>query len=164
MGSLLFDVAHLLAGGLVFTSLVMLYQARLPNLIRVYGLQALLLTLSVAWQAYAQDAPHLYVTAAITLAFKALIIPVALLRMIERLGIHRQVESALSTGLTMMAGIGLIALSMVVMLRVTSGADPLAREEPRLRPLRGAAGPPDDGDTGAMPSVRWWASCRWRTG
>ncbi|BAF90356.1 hydrogenase-4 component E [Azorhizobium] len=129
MGSLLFDVAHLLAGGLVFTSLVMLYQARLPNLIRVYGLQALLLTLSVAWQAYAQDAPHLYVTAAITLAFKALIIPVALLRMIERLGIHRQVESALSTGLTMMAGIGLIALSMVVMLRVTSGADPLARED-----------------------------------
>jgi hydrogenase-4 component E len=29
----------------------------------------------------------------------------------------------------MLAGIGLVALSMVVMLKVTSGADPLARED-----------------------------------
>jgi hypothetical protein len=32
-------------------------------------------------------------------------------------------------GLAMLLGIGLVALSMVVMLRVTSGADPLARED-----------------------------------
>jgi uncharacterized membrane protein len=32
-------------------------------------------------------------------------------------------------GLTMLAGIGLVALSMVVMLRVTADADPLARED-----------------------------------
>jgi hydrogenase-4 component E len=32
-------------------------------------------------------------------------------------------------GLTMLAGIGLVALSMVVMLRVTATADPLTRED-----------------------------------
>ncbi|HTT82392.1 MAG TPA: hypothetical protein VMF67_02830, partial [Rhizomicrobium sp.] len=32
-------------------------------------------------------------------------------------------------GLTMLAGIGLMALSSVVMLRVTAAADPLARED-----------------------------------
>src|SRR3546814_8154562 len=41
-------------------------------------LHALVLALSVAWQAFAQDAPHLYVTAAIALLFKAIVIPVAL--------------------------------------------------------------------------------------
>ena len=40
------------------------------------------LPLSVAWQAYAQDAPHLYITAAIALVFKAIVIPVVLHRMI----------------------------------------------------------------------------------
>ena len=32
-------------------------------------------------------------------------------------------------GLTMLAGMGLVALAMVVMLRATPGADPLARED-----------------------------------
>jgi hydrogenase-4 component E len=87
------------------------------------------LALSVAWQAFVQSAPHLYVTAFIALTFKAIIIPVALHRIIVRLGIHREIETAVGVGLTMMAGIGLVALSMVVMLRVTPGADALARED-----------------------------------
>ena len=49
--------------------------------------QAFVLSLSVAWQAYVQDAPHLYVTAAIAFLFKAVVIPIALHRIIARLGI-----------------------------------------------------------------------------
>lgn len=129
MGSLVFDVAHLLAGGLVLLSFMMLYQDRLYALLNVFALQALVLALSVCWQAYAQGAPHLYVTAAIALVFKAIVIPVALHRIVTQLGIHREVETALSVGITMLAGIGLVALSLVVMLRVTATADPLARED-----------------------------------
>jgi hypothetical protein len=88
-----------------------------------------LLALSVAWQAYAQDAPHLYITAAIALLFKAVLIPVVLHRMIVKLGIHREVETVVGIGPTMLLGMGLVALSMVVMLRVTTGADPLVRED-----------------------------------
>ena len=55
--------------------------------------------LSVAWQAYAQDAPHLYITAAIALVFKAIVIPVALHRIIVRLGIHREIETVVGIGL-----------------------------------------------------------------
>jgi hydrogenase-4 component E len=54
---------------------------------------------------------------------------VALHRIIRRFGIHREIENVIGIGLTMMAGIGLVALSMVVMLRVTPGADALARED-----------------------------------
>jgi hydrogenase-4 component E len=130
MGHLTFDVAHLLAGGLVLVSFMMLYQDRLTALLNVFALHALVLALSVSWQAYAQNAPHLYVTAAIALIFKAIVIPLALHRIVIRLGIHREVETVVGAGPTMLAGIALVALSMVVMLRVTATTgDPLARED-----------------------------------
>ena len=129
MNGLAFDIGHLLAGGLVLVSFLMLYQDRMYALINVFALHAVLLAFSVAWQAYIQDAPHLYITAFIALVFKATIIPAALRRIVERLNIHREIETVGGIGLTMLAGIGLVALSTVVMLRVTPTADPLARED-----------------------------------
>ncbi|MGA8444389.1 MAG: hydrogenase-4 component E [Roseiarcus sp.] len=129
MKGLAFDLAHLLAGGLVLVSFMLLYQNRLYSLLNVFALQAVVLTLSVAWQAYTQQAPHLYITAAIALVFKAIVIPIALHRIIARLGIHREVENVVSLGPTMIAAMALVALSMVVMLRVNAEADPLARED-----------------------------------
>jgi hydrogenase-4 component E len=124
-----FDVAHLLAGGLVLVSFMLLYQDRLYALLNVYALHALVLSLSVSWQAYVQHAPHLYITAFIALIFKAIIIPVTLHRMIVRLGIHREIETIVGIGPTMLAGIGLVGLSMAVMLRITTDAGLIARED-----------------------------------
>jgi hydrogenase-4 component E len=124
-----FDIAHLLAGGLVLISLMMLFQDRLTALINVFALQALWLAASVAWQAYIQGAPHLYVTAVIALVFKGVIIPFALHRIIKQLGIHRELDQVVGIGWTMLAGIGLVALALVVMLGVTPEADRLARED-----------------------------------
>ena len=129
MHGLEFDIAHLLAGTLVLISFLQLYQDRLYSLLNTFAAHALVLAASVAWQAFVQEAPHLYVTAAIALVFKAIVIPIVLHRMIVKLGIHREIETAVGVGLTMLAGIGLVALAMVVMLRVTPGADPLARED-----------------------------------
>jgi hydrogenase-4 component E len=129
MDRLAFDIAHLLAGGLVLVSFVLLYQDRLYALLNIYAIHAVVLAFSVAWQAFVQQAPHLYVTAAIALGFKAVVIPIALRRIVERLGIHREIETVVGVGLTMLAGMALVALSMVVMLRVTAGATPLQRED-----------------------------------
>src|SRR5499425_45554 len=126
---LTFDVAHLLAGGLVLVSFLMITQHRLYALLNAFALQAALLSLSVAWQAYVQHAPHLYVTAFIALVFKAIVVPVGLHRIIQRLGIHREIETVIGSGATMLVGMGLVALSMTVMLKVTPTADPLARED-----------------------------------
>ena len=129
MERLVFDIAHFLAGGLVLVSFMLLYQDRLFALLNIFALQAFVLALSVAWQAFIQDAPHLYVTAGIALVFKAIFIPLALHRIIQRLGIHREIETVVGVSTTMIAGIGLVALSMVVMLKVTADADALARED-----------------------------------
>jgi hydrogenase-4 component E len=129
MERLFLDVAHMLAGGLVLTSFMLLYQDRLYGLLNVFAVHAVVLSASVAWQAHIQGAPHLYVTAAIALVLKAIVIPVALHRVVARLGIHRTIETVVGIGPTMLAGMGIVALSMVVMLKATAAADPLARED-----------------------------------
>ena len=129
MNSLAFDIAHMFAGGLVLVSFMMLYQDRLYALLNTFAFHSLVLALSVAWQAFIQNAPHLYITALIALVFKAVIIPMALHRIIQRLGIHREIETVVGIGPTMLAGMGLVALSIAVMLQVTPAADPLARED-----------------------------------
>ena len=127
--TLSYDVAHLLAGGMVLVSFMLLYQDRMSALLNVFALHAAVLSLSVAWQAYVQDAPHLYVTAFIALGLKAILIPSALRRIVRRLDIHREVETAVGIGMTMLVGVGLVALSIVLMLKVTAGVDPLGRQD-----------------------------------
>jgi len=132
MSKFSFEVAHMFAGGLVLVSFMMLYQDRLLPLINALSLHSLLLALSVAWQAHIQAAPDLYVTAFIALGFKTIIVPMALRRMVVRMELHREVEVAVGAGMTMLLGIGLVALSMDLMLRVTSGASALVREDVAL--------------------------------
>jgi hydrogenase-4 component E len=127
--SLDFDIAHLLAGSLVLVSFMLLYQDRMFALLNVFALHAVVLACAVAWQAFIQAAPHLYVTAVIALAFKGLIIPSALHRIVQRLGIHRSVETVGGIGRTMLLGIGLVALSIVVMLPVTAVATSIGQED-----------------------------------
>jgi hydrogenase-4 component E len=129
MGTLGFDVAHLLAGLMVLVSFMLLYQDRMFGVLNTFALHALVLALAVAWQAWVQAAPHLYITALIALLFKATVIPLTLRRIVERLGIHREIEKVVGVGLTMLAGLGLTALAILVVLPVTAGADMLARED-----------------------------------
>ena len=57
--SLSYDTAHVLDTGVLVLSFALLYQRRLFGVIKIYALQAFMLAAAAAWQAYAQDAPHL---------------------------------------------------------------------------------------------------------
>ena len=129
MSSVAFDISHYLSGGLVLLSFMMLYQDRMFPLISVFALQALVLAFSIAWQALIQGAPHLLVTASITLVFKAAIIPIFLRMMVRRLDIHRTIEPVVAIGMTMLIGMAIVALSMALMLRATPQASAFVRED-----------------------------------
>jgi hydrogenase-4 component E len=124
-----FDIAHLLAGSMVLISFLMLYQDRLYSLLNTFALHAVMLALAVAWQAHIQAAPHLFVTAAIALGFKGVLIPLVLHRLIRRMGIHREVETVGGIGVTMILGMAVVALSIMVMLPVTAAAGVVGRED-----------------------------------
>lgn len=124
-----YDAAHLLGALVLLMSFALLYQRRLFSLLHMFTGQALALAAAAAWQAYAHDEPHLYVTALLTLVLKAVVIPVALHRIILKLDIHRTIEPALGIGLTMMAGVSLVTLSILLVLPVTENSTALTRED-----------------------------------
>jgi hydrogenase-4 component E len=124
-----FDVAHLLAGSMLVLSFLLLYQDRITAVLNVFALQAVALSLSVAWQALIQDALHLLVTAAIALILKGVLIPTALHRIVRRLGIHREIEQVIGAGPTMLTGLGLVALSILLVMPVGGSVSVLVRED-----------------------------------
>jgi hydrogenase-4 component E len=115
MPSLLFDVAHLLAGSMLVLSFLLLYQDRIAAVINVFALQAIVLALSVAWQALVQDAPALFVTSALALIVKGFVVPTALRHITRRLEIDREIEQIIGSGPTILTGLGLVALSILLM-------------------------------------------------
>ena len=128
-GTLAYDVAHMLGAGVLVLSFVLLYQRRLSAVINGYALQAFVLAAAAAWQAWAQDAPHLYLTAAITLGAKAVAIPLGLRMIVRRLNVNRSLESALGIFPSMALGVLLVALSILVVLPVTLNAQVITREQ-----------------------------------
>jgi hydrogenase-4 component E len=129
MSSLSFDIAHLLAGGMLVLSFLLLYQDRITATLNVFAVQAIVLSLAVAWQAYIQDAPHLILTATLALVVKGFIIPTALHRIVRRLGIHRDIEQVIGGGPTMLIGLGLVALSIMLVIPAGQGVSAIARED-----------------------------------
>ncbi|WP_439599277.1 hydrogenase-4 component E [Falsiroseomonas sp.] len=128
-GSTGYDIAHLLGGGILLLSFVLLYQRRLDAVINAFAVQGGLLAAAAAWQAYVQAAPGLYITALLAFGAKALLIPLALRLLLRRLGLHRTVETALGIGPSLLAAVALVGLAVMVVLPVTAGqAQAVTRE------------------------------------
>lgn len=123
-----YDVSHFLAGLMLVVSFALIYQDRVLAVLRAFAVQAIVLSIAVAWEAWVQDRPHLYITSALALGLKGIVIPMALHRMIFRLGIHRDVEQVVGVGRTMLIGLGITALSLMLVLKATAAAPALARE------------------------------------
>ncbi len=123
-----YDVAHFLAGMMLVCSFTLLYQDRIFAVLNTFAAQATFLSLAVAWQGYVQSSPDLFITAAMALGFKGILIPLALNRMVVRLGIHRDVEQVVNVGVAMFLGLGLTSLALLLVLRVTPGAASFTRE------------------------------------
>ena len=125
---LTFDIAHTISVSVLLLSFALLYQRRIMGVLNAFMAQALMVAAAAAWQAYSQDAPHLYVTAAIALGFKALLLPYALRRIVIRLGIHRAIETVIEVNATLLAGVGLVALSILLVFPVAHASGALTRE------------------------------------
>jgi hydrogenase-4 component E len=115
----LYDQAILLfAAFTLFTSFVMLAQARIVPLIHAFAWQGVLLSVTTALVAFVTKHPHLYFSAALTLALKAMLIPWLLHRLAVRLNIHHEIESVRYPSLTLLAGAALVVFSYTVVLPV----------------------------------------------
>jgi hydrogenase-4 component E len=109
-------------------SFALLYQDRIFAVLNTFAMQAIVLSMAVAWEAWVQQRPHLFVTASLALGLKGVVIPIALRRTVRLLGIHRDVEQAVNVSMAMLVGLGLTALSLLLVLKVTKTAPSFTRE------------------------------------
>ena len=115
----LYDQAILMSAAIVlFTSFVMLAQARIVPLIHTFAWQGALLAITTALVAYVTDHPHLYISAGMTFLLKALLIPWMLHRLAVRLGIHRDIEVLTYPSMTLLAGAGLVVFGYYVAIPI----------------------------------------------
>lgn len=123
-----YDVSHLLAGLMLVASFTLLYQDRIFAVLNTFAIQAVLLSMAVGWEAWTQNRPHLFITSALALGLKGIVIPFSLHRMIVRLGVHRDIEKVVGVGKTLLLGLALTSLSLLLVLRITETAESFTRE------------------------------------
>lgn len=111
------DVLILCAAGMLVTAYLIVGQKALFTAIRLYGLQSLLLGIVAVTIAVSEGRHDLFVTAALTVTLKAILIPWFLMRVIDRIGIHREIELFLSVPASLLVCLGLT----VVGYRVSTG-------------------------------------------
>ena len=111
------DLLILCAAGMLVSAYLMVGQKALFTTIRLYGLQSLLLGIVAATIAVSESRHELFVTVAITVVLKAILIPWFLMRIIDRIGIHREIEPFLNVPVSLLVCLGLT----VVGYRVSTG-------------------------------------------
>ena len=115
----LYEQAILVLAALVlFTSFALLAQTRMFTLIRVFAWQGTLLAVTTALVALVSHQSHLYVSALLTLALKAFLIPWLLHRLVIRLGLQHDVESLARNSLVLLGAAALTVFSYYVALPI----------------------------------------------
>jgi hydrogenase-4 component E len=105
------QLLNLCAALLLLLSFAMLTQRRIVNLVNLLAVQGTVLftaTLLLAWRT---GQPHLYLSAALTLALKALLLPWLLHRLIRRLQVYWDAEPLLNIPGTMLIGVLIVVFA-----------------------------------------------------
>ena len=115
----LYEQAIMMMAALVlFSSFALLAQTRMLSMIHVFAWQGVLLSATTALVALVSGQHHLYTSALLTLALKAMLIPWILHRLIIRLGIQSEVESLMRPAMVLLAGASLVVFSYWVALPI----------------------------------------------
>jgi hydrogenase-4 component E len=111
-----------LAAVVLFTSFALLEQTRLVAAIHAFAWQGVLVALVTAVVAVSGGYTHLYVSAALTLVLKAVLIPWMLHRLVRRLELDRHSDPLQRPALVTMAAVALVIFSYWLVLPIVQQA------------------------------------------
>lgn len=117
------DILILCAAGMLVSAFLTVGQKALFTAIRLYAGQSLLLAIAAIAMAVAEGREHLYVMAALTVTLKAILIPWFLMRVIDRIGIHREIEPFLNVPASLLICMGLTVVGYRVSTGFPEGAE-----------------------------------------
>lgn len=102
---------HFFASLVLLLSFAMLAQRRVRALVYLFALQGSALACSTTLAAWSGNQPHLYYSAALTLALKVIVLPLILLRLVDRLGLRRDTEDGHNIPSTLLIGLALVVFA-----------------------------------------------------
>ncbi len=115
---LLQQLVLVLAALVLFTSFVLLEQARLVAAIHAFAWQGALVAAVTTVVAASGQGGHLYFSALLTLGLKAVLIPWMLHRLVQRLDLDGHADSLRRPALVIMAGVALVIFSYWLVLPI----------------------------------------------
>ena len=121
------QLINLMAALLLLIAFAMLSQRRILSLIYLFAWQGAVLAANSVIVAWSTGQTHLYYSALLTLALKAIILPWIMHRLIIRLNIKWDVETLINIPTTMLVGIALVVISFNLALPVTQLAGTITR-------------------------------------
>jgi hydrogenase-4 component E len=117
---LLQQLVLVLAALVLFTSFVLLQQARLVAAIHAFAWQGALIAAVTTVVAASGGSGHLYFSALLTLLLKAMLIPWMLHRLVHRLEIDRHADSLERPALVITVGVALVLFSYWLVLPIVA--------------------------------------------
>ena len=127
MNPLLGQFINLLGAVLLMLAFAMISQRRVLSLVHLFTLQGAVLVVATAVVGYATAQPHLFISAALTLVLKVLLIPNLLHRVIDRLEVRWDTEPLLNIPTTMLIGILLVIFAFNLGLPIARFSSTIAR-------------------------------------
>jgi hydrogenase-4 component E len=125
--SLSSQLINFMAALLLLIAFAMLSQRRILSLIYLYAWQGVVLALNNVIIGYSTDQTHLYYSALLTFALKAILLPWILHRLIVRLNIRWDVETLINIPTTMLVGIVLVVFAFNLALPISQLAGTITR-------------------------------------
>lgn len=116
------EIVILSAAGMLVSVFLMVGQKALFTTIRLYAMQSLLLGVVAITIAASENRHELFATAALTIGLKAILIPWFLMRMIDRIGIHREIEPFLNVPASLLISLALTVIGYRVSTGFPAGA------------------------------------------
>ena len=104
----------LMAAFVLVLQIAMVGQRGLVMNIRLFGAQSLLLAAIAAAIAWYENAPHIYIAAGLTLLVKAILVPILLERLVERIDIRHEIEPIVNIPLSIVISGCLTMVAYVV--------------------------------------------------
>ncbi len=105
------QIISFLAALVLLTAFGMLVQRRMYGLIHLFAWQGLFLSVSTALVGFVAGKHHLYISSLLTLSLKVVLLPYILHILVQRLRIHKEIETIVNVPTTMLIGIALVIFS-----------------------------------------------------
>jgi hydrogenase-4 component E len=104
----------LMAAFVLVLQIAMVGQRWLVMSIRLFGAQSFLLAAIAAAIAWYNHAPHIYIAAVLTVLVKAILVPIVLERLVDRIDIRHEIEPIVNTPVSIVISGGLTLIAYLV--------------------------------------------------